>query len=488
MNAVFQASVSSGYSDPKYQWQSSNDNGLTWNDILGETTPNYIFTDTSVAGNFIYRLTVANGDNINSTSCRITSDNFNIEVIETPQALTGAPTQVFCTTETATIADIEVSDEATWYDSLIGGHVLNSTNNLVDGTTYYAAKATINGCESEDRIPILVSIIAPSLVINNVSDTICDDLNDSEETMDLSIYEAEITDCTDCIFSYFTSQLDAKNDDASGKIPSPTNYNWTAETPIIYVRIESADRCFQIAQIEITLQDAPTIPISDIVSICEQDNSITIDAGSGFNSYLWSTGATSQTITISIDQVGNYSVTVTEDHGTYSCSSTKEFEVLLSNMATISDITIEDWTDNNNTITIFIDNESLEDFEYSLDNMTYQDSNSFTALTPGVYTIYVRNKNGCGITVERAYILNYSKYFTPNNDGYHDTWSIHNSETEPTLTTKIYDRYGKLIKFLEASASWDGTYNGHHMPSSDYWFVVTRADGKNYTGHFTLKR
>jgi gliding motility-associated-like protein len=35
--------------------------------------------------------------------------------------------------------------------------------------------------------------------------------------------------------------------------------------------------------------------------------------------------------------------------------------------------------------------------------------------------------------------------FTPNGDGYNDTWSIHFSEHEPQLSVKIFDRYGKLI-------------------------------------------
>jgi gliding motility-associated-like protein len=30
--------------------------------------------------------------------------------------------------------------------------------------------------------------------------------------------------------------------------------------------------------------------------------------------------------------------------------------------------------------------------------------------------------------------------------------------------------------------------NGHELPSDDYWFVFTRADGKEYKGHFTLKK
>jgi gliding motility-associated-like protein len=484
----FRGDVSSGYSDPQYQWQTSNDNGTTWTDISGEDTSTYVFTDTSIAGNFLYRLTVANGSNIDTPSCRITSDNFSIEIIEIPEALTGEAEQTFCTTENATIENIIVSSTAIWYDSLTNGNVLLNTDNLIDQTTYYAAKETVSGCESDDRFAVLVSIIEPSLEINDISTVVCDDLNDGEEIINLTNYDLEITTCSDCLYSYFTTQIDAENDDEYNKISVPTSFNWSSDFSIIYVRVDSADNCYQIAQIAISIQNSPIIYISDTVGICEDESEIVVDAGTGFDSYLWSTGETTQSIAVTPENIGDYWLTVTEDHEGFSCSSTKTFEVLLSNTATVSDIIIEDWTDTNNSITIVLDEVSLGNYEYSLDDITYQDDNVFTNLTPGEYTIYVRDVNGCGTTIEQAYILNSPKYFTPNNDGYHDTWSIEYSEVEPNLEVKIYDRYGKLIKSLNATSSWDGTFNGQNMPTSDYWFVVTRNDGKNYTGHFTLKR
>ena len=63
------------------------------------------------------------------------------------------------------------------------------------------------------------------------------------------------------------------------------------------------------------------------------------------------------------------------------------------------------------------------------------------------------------------------------------------SENEPNLTIKIFDRYGKFIKQLGPnSLGWDGKYLGKDISSSDYWFVVTRENGKEYKGHFSLKR
>ena len=34
----------------------------------------------------------------------------------------------------------------------------------------------------------------------------------------------------------------------------------------------------------------------------------------------------------------------------------------------------------------------------------------------------------------------------------------------------------------------NGKYNGELLPSTDYWFVVKRENGKEHRGHFALKR
>jgi len=488
INYTFQANVSSGYTDPQYQWQLSDDNGDTWLDIIGQTTPNYKFSDTNTPGTFLYRLTVANGSNINSAFCRIASDNFEVEIIATPEALTGEAEQLFCTTQNPTIANIEISGTATWYDAQIGGIILPDETSLTNGVTYYAAKETINGCESDDRFAVLANIVSPTLAINNISVVVCDNLNDNEEVIDFTSYESLLTNCSNCIFNFFTSQSGAENYYEYTHILEPTSYNWSLDNPVIYARIDSVDHCYQIAEIAISLQATPIIDIPDFIGICEDDNKITVDVGNGFDSYLWSSGETTQTISILTADIGSYSITVTKDYATYTCSTTKDFEVVLSNEAIIQNIEIEDWTDTNNSISINLSNLSLGDYEFSLDDTNYQDDNVFTRLPIGEYTIYVRDKNGCGTITENVYILNAPKYFTPNGDGFHDTWSIKYSETEETLDIKIYDRYGKLLKTLDKNTSWDGIYDGRNMPTSDYWFVVTRADGKNCTGHFTLKR
>ena len=94
---------------------------------------------------------------------------------------------------------------------------------------------------------------------------------------------------------------------------------------------------------------------------------------------------------------------------------------------------------------------------------------------------------------ETVTVIDYPKYFTPNGDGIHDTWNIVGlNQSEAKLY--IFDRYGKLIKqisTLDESQGWDGTYNGHPLPSTDYWFSLQYEENgiaKEFKAHFSLKR
>ena len=485
VNYTLNGDLSSGYSDPAYQWQVSDDNGSTWEDITGATASTYSFSTEAITGTHLYRMAVAQTENIDSVNCRIVSDTITIDILATPDALTGSANQNFCTTQNPTIANLVLEpNNAAWYDNAVNGNALPNTKSLVDGTTYYAAQETVNGCESDDRYAVTVSIVSPTLLVFDASDIICDSLNDGFEIVNLTDYEPQFTTCTDCFFSYYTDLNDAQSELGINPIETPTTYDWSAAINTVYVRIESSDNCSQFSELNIALQPSPVILIPNNVGLCENTSS-QITAGSGFDSYLWSTSEETESITVS--EEGEYWVTVTQNNCDLICSTTKNFSVVLSNAATISNIEITDWTNSDNIIVVYVSDTSIGDYEYSLDGINYQDSNAFSDLTSGNYTVYVRDKNGCGVENQEVFLLNYPKYFTPNGDGSHDTWSIKHSETEPALTTRIYDRYGKLIKQLSANSSWDGTYAGNYLPDSDYWFVVIRDNGKTHKGHYFKK-
>ena len=133
------------------------------------------------------------------------------------------------------------------------------------------------------------------------------------------------------------------------------------------------------------------------------------------------------------------------------------------------------------------------DYEYALGDGPWQKDNILNNIHYGEHTIFVRDRYGCAIKSIKITIIDYPKYFTPNGDGYHDTWNISSLKSQANAKIYIFDRYGKLLKMITpASEGWDGTFNGKPMPTSDYWFIVEYQDSaqlkKEFRAHFTLKR
>lgn len=146
-----------------------------------------------------------------------------------------------------------------------------------------------------------------------------------------------------------------------------------------------------------------------------------------------------------------------------------------------------------NNIEILINGNS--EYEYALNGGAFQDEAIFNDIPPGLNSIIINDKNGCGTTEEEFLMVAYPKFFTPNGDGINETWNIRGIETLGNPVVFIFDRYGKLLKQLDANTAWDGTYNGSLMPSTDYWFRFEYTDSaddlvvaKTRKTHFSLKR
>lgn len=136
------------------------------------------------------------------------------------------------------------------------------------------------------------------------------------------------------------------------------------------------------------------------------------------------------------------------------------------------------------------------DYEYAINGGEFQDDPIFLDVPPGVNTVIINDKNGCGTTEPIEFlVVGYPKFFTPNGDGMHETWNILGIETLESPSVFVFDRYGKLLAQLNATGGWDGNFNGRPMPSSDYWFRFEYGEqdngalvAKTRKTHFTLKR
>jgi gliding motility-associated-like protein len=239
------------------------------------------------------------------------------------------------------------------------------------------------------------------------------------------------------------------------------------------------NNCLSVREpVLIKVYNAPTA-IDETIDLC-QGRSTNLSAGNPGMSYLWSTGETTQNILS--NGLSNYSVTITTP-APESCSKTKTFTITYHTQPHISDIKVDD-----SLVTINMVQNG--DFLYSIDGNTYQDTNTFTINEGGLYTCYVKERNGCGLDHKNFVVISIPEFFTPNGDNINDTWLIKGIFNFSDAQVNVFDRFGKIITVLNAAnPSWDGTYNGHVLPASDYWFVAKINDLlPEKRGHFALKR
>lgn len=353
--------------------------------------------------------------------------------------------------------------------------------------------------------------------LNNLE--ICDNSNDGDSANGIANFNLEsqtsiISGNTPSLYdiSYHLSKTDA----ISGLNPlsSPHENILSPYSQTIYVRIlDKNTNCLNTElSFNLIVNPLPEFTVSN-QSICKSNPSVELDPielnSNELFIYAWAWSSLDNSVinqllpdtspTLTVSNPGTYSVTLTKTDST-NCSNTKNFIVNTSSeegtTITHNDITITDLSKNNS---VSINPNALDtgkDYQFALKEenesdifITYQGSSSFNNVKPGFYTLYVKNDD-CNISTLNISVIGYPSFFTPNNDGMNDFWKIQGigTKNQSKSIIQIFNRYGKLIKQISAkSEGWDGSLNGTKLPTDDYWFKTQLEDGRNFTGHFTLK-
>lgn len=259
------------------------------------------------------------------------------------------------------------------------------------------------------------------------------------------------------------------------------------------------NQCFDIRNINITVNKIPEPkPVDGIICYENSTNTLlksyTITTGLSNNLYdfEWQ-NETGEIVggnnnTYEAKTAGKFTIKATNK--STNCSSTKIPVTIIASEPAIFTYTVTEDFSKNPIITVIAEGQG--DYEYQLDDNLFQNSTVFNNVTSGTHTITVRDKNGCGIATTEALIINYPKFFTPNDDGFNDTWNITDVKDFENTNLQIFDRFGKLLTNIKPNGEgWNGYYNGQKLPSTDYWFVITYdKDGiqKIFKSHFSLKR
>src|SRR5690606_32342824 len=162
--------------------------------------------------------------------------------------------------------------------------------------------------------------------------------------------------------------------------------------------------------VSLTLYELPVVT-DETLTFCEGED-IILNANITGVTYYWNTGETTSDITV--NTAGNYTLTVTDPNG---CQSTKTITLNQIDRPIIASVSSEEYT-------ISILTKNLGEFEYSLDGFNFRDQNNFENREGGQYTIYVREKNGCGLATLEYLHLVIPNFFTPNGANHYDLFII----------------------------------------------------------------
>ena len=205
----------------------------------------------------------------------------------------------------------------------------------------------------------------------------------------------------------FTAQLS----NAAGSFSNPTNIgtiNSTAAGTIACVipAGTSAGNGYRIRVVSsnpvvtgsdngsnITISTNPTPSISGTLSFC-QGSSTTLNAGSGYSSYLWSTGANTQII--NVNTAGTFTVTVTNANG---CSGSASATTSVNALPVASITPSGTVTTCNTSQLLSATTGAGYNYQWRLNgsNINGATADTYTATASGVYDVVV-TANGCSAT------------------------------------------------------------------------------------------
>ena len=453
--------------------------------------------------NFVEDLEVCD-DNTDGSAQNGFSQSFDLELQTAGILGTQDPAQ-FTVTYHASLADAQAGalplgspfSNSVPFSQIIYARVYNSLTGCANGISNFNA------------------IVNPEPTTENASNlSYCDDDLDGDDTngfvqnIDL---DSQITDILgplqdpdDFNVTFHETQTDAT--DGTDALSSPYT-NTTANQQTIYVRVENKDtQCVNDDfTFDVIVNPLPefTVTSPQIVCLSGPDLTIFVENPAAVYDYVWTDPSGNEIIgsQITISSGGLYTVTATTTNGT-GCTRTREILVNESSVATITDadVTIVDDSDNN-SITIDPTNLGIGDYQYALIDedgiqTSFQDLPFFENLQGGFYTIVVQDKNGCRPNAKLLVsVIEFPKFFTPNNDGINDTWAIKgaNSTFFPSAQINIFNRFGKIVAQIDIDTQgWDGTYGGKILASDDYWFSIMLVDRngalRERKGNFSLLR
>ncbi|MCB9188726.1 MAG: gliding motility-associated C-terminal domain-containing protein [Flavobacteriales bacterium] len=210
----------------------------------------------------------------------------------------------------------------------------------------------------------------------------------------------------------------------------------------------------------VTNDAPPTFDLGTDIYLCELIP-VTISAPGGYPNYLWSTGETSEEITVS-----NEGEIWLEIGGTY-CSVSDTINIYNESFTNpIKEDVLE-----------ICSPEGVElNAGYTGGNYLWSNGEQTQIINinePIIIDVQITSKNGCHFEDEVEIIpctdLGIPNTITPNSDGVNDTWIISQIYAFPQNSVEIYDRSGRLVY---SKSGYENDWDGSGLPATVYYYSV----------------
>lgn len=267
-------------------------------------------------------------------------------------------------------------------------------------------------------------------------------------------------------------------------IPNTGIYEWSGGETSQSITVSSEGT--YIGQVD----DGVCIIIDTITVTYEldQNSSTTINICSGVDTelspftagsdHLWSTGETTETITINTE-------------GTYTVSYTGE-KCNLNNTIEVTMIALDEPFEDNLVVMCDYDgvvlNAKNPGSSYSWS--TSETTRKITVTELGTYQVEITDDQNCTLTTNVTVVecedgLVIPNTITPNGDRSNDFWIINNIYSYPNNEVKIYDKAGAL---LYEQVQYNNDWSGEGLPAGTYYYVLKLTESSIQKGSITIVR
>lgn len=308
-----------------------------------------------------------------------------------------------------------------------------------------------NGCSS--AFGTLNFNILPKILLNAVLPVeICDVDRSGSESIDLNDYASLFT-AQATPFAY-EKRSDAEKD--IHRIPYSQDLK---NSRSFFFRFENSIDCPAVGELKLIFKSPKISDNLQDVSVCK-GNDITMDAGPGFDAYLWSSGST--TSSSGILSIGDHWVDLTSG----GCTTRQTVKVMAE------EVIIKILQIDNDKLTITVVG-GTPPYEYSLDGSMWQSSNVFDNIPKGVQRVYARSAKKCIPTMRGFSNIHLVNLLTPNGDGKNDLLDFSSLSLKNDVKFQIFDRTGKSVFVgVDGNYVWNGKDRSRNLPTGTYWYVL----------------